>query len=112
MTRFTNWFSLIFISTVLAIFSGNIQAKKSSSGGAKKSAKKHHKSMVSKQGMSASWTFQGNYLVVSLQAPTTGWVVVGFNNQDGLQNARLFFVKIEKGKGVAEEHRTDFPSCQ
>lgn len=62
---------------------------------------------VEKIGMKVQWQHQGNRLVLSISGPSRGWVLAGFNTHDGLQNARLFFATIEKGRTRVEEHRTD-----
>lgn len=47
-------------------------------------------------------------LEVRLAAPTSGWVLVGFNDREGLDGARLFFARVRDGQVQAEAHRTDF----
>ena len=61
-------------------------------------------------GMEARLRTVGDELEVELRAPTRGWVVVGFNDHDGLQGARLFFARVVGDQVHAEAHVTDLSS--
>lgn len=58
--------------------------------------------------MRFEWQVVDDRLAVRLAAPTTGWVLVGFNDRPGLDGARLFFTRVRAGRVEAEAHRTDF----
>ena len=62
---------------------------------------------IEKNGMSVSWTVEDRHLHVRLSAPTTGWVLVGFNDRPGLQGAKLLFFRVRAGVAEGEVHRTD-----
>ncbi len=62
---------------------------------------------VNKIGMQVSWQHQRSFLILTVKGPGRGWVLAGFNNRSGLQNARLFFASVLNGRTRVEEHRTD-----
>ncbi|MEL6182617.1 MAG: DOMON domain-containing protein [Myxococcota bacterium] len=63
---------------------------------------------IERRGMRAGWDRQGDRLDVSLEAPTQGWVLIGFNTEQGLQGARLVFVHVRpQHHAQGEVHRTD-----
>lgn len=54
--------------------------------------------------MFASWVDEGPVLVVTLSAPTTGWVAIGFNRGPELAGARLVMASVQGATALAEEH--------
>lgn len=58
--------------------------------------------------MRFEWRIVADRIEIQLSAPTTGWVLVGFNDRPGLDGARLFFTRVRAGQVEAEAHRTDF----
>ncbi len=55
-------------------------------------------------GVTATWWFEANDLVVLLDAPSEGWVAVGFNGAPELANSRLVMAAVVGGAPIAEEH--------
>ncbi len=53
---------------------------------------------VSLGGMSWSCSKEGEYLVMELRAPTTGWVAVGFNGENNILHSDLLMFHIVNGK--------------
>ena len=52
--------------------------------------------------MDFEWTIEEGKLSFALSAPTTGWVLVGFNKERTLQGARLVFLRLRDGKAEGE----------
>lgn len=49
-------------------------------------------------GMDWTCTKDGNYLLMELRAPTTGWVAVGFNSTNNIVQSDLLMMHIVNGK--------------
>lgn len=60
-------------------------------------------------GSRASWWFEPSDLVLLVEAPTEGWVAVGFNPEPELAGSRLVMVSVRGGTAVAEEHLAQPP---
>jgi hypothetical protein len=60
-------------------------------------------------GVAASWWHQADAMVVLVEGPTDGWVVVGFNDHDALAGSRLVMAAITGGRAIAEEHHAEPP---
>lgn len=60
-------------------------------------------------GMRFTWHFEGETLIGRISAPTSGWVVVGFNAKPDLEGARLIMGSIEDQGVRLEEHRAKPP---
>ncbi|MBX2796950.1 MAG: hypothetical protein KTR31_04750 [Myxococcales bacterium] len=56
------------------------------------------------EGLQASWGVRGEELVVELDASTTGWMVVGFNDRDHIVGADLTFARVVEGRGELFDH--------
>lgn len=54
------------------------------------------------RGMTVSWEFQGDHLLVRAQSPSKGWVAVGFNESAGLTGTHLVMASVEQGKSKIE----------
>jgi len=52
---------------------------------------------VEKNGMTITWTHQGERIDFEVFAPTQGWVAVGFNTCDRLPGTNLIMGKVENG---------------
>ncbi len=61
------------------------------------------------EGMRASWRVQGEELVIELEAATTGWMVVGFNDRDAIVGADLKFVRVVDGVATLHDHHVVGP---
>lgn len=59
-------------------------------------------------GMTIGWSVVGDRLNIAARAPTSGWLVVGFNDKPGLDGGKLVFMRVRNGRAEAEVHRTDF----
>jgi hypothetical protein len=64
---------------------------------------------ASAAGVTFEWRVEGEHLSGCLQAPTTGWVAVGFNTRPALDGARLVMGRVAGGHAHAEVHRADPP---
>lgn len=61
-------------------------------------------------GMKFEWRFEGGKLLGTMRAPTTGWVAVGFNDDETLAGSRLIMARVVNGEVVAEEHIAQPPN--
>lgn len=52
---------------------------------------------IEKNGMSVQWEIQGEWLYMEMIAPTTGWVAVGLNPDEGLEGTHLIMAAVEAG---------------
>ena len=66
------------------------------------SPKKH----IQKNNMKVSWIFEGDLLSVELEAPTKGWVGIGFNVRPELPGSYLLMGHVVAGKAQVMEHHT------
>lgn len=46
-------------------------------------------SSVQQEGFLLSWTVEGEEAVITMSAPTTGWVAAGFHTEGAMQNAQI-----------------------
>jgi hypothetical protein len=49
---------------------------------------------VNKNGMDVSWKIEEEHLLISVSAPSTGWVAVGFNTTDDLAGTNLIMAAV------------------
>ncbi len=54
-------------------------------------------------GITLTWTHEGDALRCRVQAPTTGWVGVGFNEADGLSGTHLVMGAVVDGEAVVSD---------
>ncbi len=54
-------------------------------------------------GITFSWQFAGDRLHCVLEAPTQGWVALGFNTQSGLADTHLIMVAVKDGITVMDD---------
>jgi hypothetical protein len=60
---------------------------------------------VEGSGITLTWEIEGEYLLVSVKAPTDGWVAVGFKPERAMQGANIIIGYVEKdGTVVVEDH--------
>lgn len=59
---------------------------------------------VTIEGMRARWQVEGPNLVVQLEAETTGWLLIGFNDRDDIVGADLKFVRVVDGRAELHDH--------
>ena len=64
---------------------------------------------ISKNKMNVSWRFEKGRIFFEMDAPTDGWVTVGFNTQSGTTGAYLLMGNIVNGKVNVVEHYTKSP---
>ncbi|MCP3899775.1 MAG: DOMON domain-containing protein [Desulfobacteraceae bacterium] len=57
--------------------------------------------------MAFSWSIEGNQIHVKLSAKTTGWVGIGFNPDNVMQNANIIIGAVKKGKVKIQDHFAD-----
>ncbi|MDM7993649.1 MAG: DOMON domain-containing protein [Candidatus Fermentibacter sp.] len=60
---------------------------------------------VQREGFLLSWTVEGAEAVVTMSAPTTGWVAAGFHTEGAMQNAQIVMGWVD---GDAFALRDDF----
>ncbi len=64
---------------------------------------------VSKNGMSVSWTFKNDRIFIAMDAPTDGWLAIGFNTSSGITGTYLLMGHIINEKVEVVEHYTTSP---
>jgi len=62
-----------------------------------------------KNGMEVTVERTSTHLNVSMEAPTEGWVAIGFNPKSGLAGTYLLMGRVVKGKAEVVEHYTQRP---
>ncbi len=50
---------------------------------------------IAQNGMTVDWEIDQERLLLTIQAPTSGWVAVGFNTRDGLTGTNLIMTAVE-----------------
>jgi hypothetical protein len=61
---------------------------------------------VSKNGMAVRWEHNEGTINFEMEAPTQGWVTIGFNNSSGTKDAYLLMGRVVNGKTEVIEHYT------
>ena len=64
---------------------------------------------ISKSNMNVSWHYVNDRIFFEMDAPTDGWVTIGFNTQSGTTGAYLLMGNIVSGKVNVVEHYTKSP---
>lgn len=64
---------------------------------------------IEKNQMIVSWEVQENQIYFEMQAPTQGWVTIGFNENESLSGAYLLMGRIKNGKAEVVEHYVKQP---
>ncbi|MFK7969092.1 MAG: DOMON domain-containing protein [Bacteroidia bacterium] len=60
-------------------------------------------SSITKNDMTVRWEQQGEFLRFELEAPTQGWLAIGFNPKDQLAHTQLIMACVEQGKPKVED---------
>jgi|GEM_PF-2536727 len=66
--------------------------------------------VLTAENMEARLRAEDDGLHVSLEANTTGWVLLGLNGRDELGGSRLFMARVVDGVAQVEEHIADPPN--
>lgn len=64
---------------------------------------------ISKNGMQVSWKFSNSQIHFQMEAPTTGWLAIGFNTQENMTGTYLLMGKVENNQVTLVEHYTSSP---
>ena len=64
---------------------------------------------VLKNGMEVSWKYNNDRIYFEIQAPTEGWVTIGFNSNDGMAGCYLLMGRVKNGNVEVAEHYTQRP---
>ena len=64
---------------------------------------------VEKNGMTVEWHFTKTHLKITMQAPTTGWVAIGFNPENQLPGTSLLMARMRGGQAEALDFYTVGP---
>ncbi len=59
--------------------------------------------------MTVSWKHEGNRVFFEMTAPTTGWVAIGFNPDEGITATYLLMGRVVNGEAELVEHYTLAP---
>lgn len=61
---------------------------------------------ITKNDMTVKWEIQGEHLQITMQAPTKGWVAIGFNKQHSLKGTHLAMGAIQDEEIKLEDRYT------
>jgi hypothetical protein len=64
---------------------------------------------IKKNNMSVKWKIEKDIIHFEMQAPTEGWVAIGFNETASLTGTYLLMGRIRDGRAEVMEHYTDKP---
>lgn len=64
---------------------------------------------VRKNNMRVSWKLEKEHIQIEIEAPTNGWVAIGFNETSSLAGTYLLMGRIQNGKAEVVEHFTEKP---
>ena len=64
---------------------------------------------VSKNNMEVKWYYKSERIYFEMNAPTTGWVTIGFNSSSNIKNSYLLMGRVKNGKSEVVEHYTFSP---
>lgn len=92
------YLSILLLFTMLGACISNHPPKQNPIGGT-----------ISKNCMKVSWQFEGDEILFELEAPSTGWLAIGFNETSALPETYLLMACIAKGKPKAREFKTISP---
>lgn len=65
-----------------------------------------HTKTLTKNGMTVSWLYQQDRIYFELEAPTEGWIAIGFNSTNVLPGSYLLMGNLIAGKPEVVEHYT------
>ena len=64
---------------------------------------------VQQEGFLLSWTVEGDEAVITMSAPTTGWVAAGFQTEGAMKNAQIAMGWVDGGEfALRDDFGTDF----
>lgn len=72
-------------------------------------AQKYSSTSVTKNNMKVSWYFHNNRIFFEMNAPTDGWLTIGFNDTTGTKGAYLLMGRVKQGVPNITEHFTINP---
>jgi DOMON domain len=64
---------------------------------------------ISKNNMTVRWRIENELIHFEMEAPTHGWVAIGFSESASLTGTYLLMGRIQNGKSEVVEHFTDQP---
>ncbi|MFS4449706.1 DOMON domain-containing protein [Maribacter sp. 2307UL18-2] len=64
---------------------------------------------VRKNNMTVGWKMEKEYIHFEMEAPTNGWVAIGFNETKSLAGTYLLMGRIRNGKAEVLEYYTEKP---
>ena len=64
---------------------------------------------ITQNGMTVSWSFDKENIVIEMEAPTQGWIAIGFNETSELTNTYLIMGAVTNGKAEVKEHHVFKP---
>lgn len=73
------------------------------------SHKQDMKHTISKNKMTVRWQVEGDLIHFEMEAPTKGWVAIGFNETDQITGAYLLMGRVRHNKTEVLEHFTESP---
>jgi hypothetical protein len=64
---------------------------------------------VEKGNMVVNWVHHGEYIQFTLEAPTKGWLAIGFNETENISGSYLIMARMNQGKAEVIEFKTLAP---
>ncbi len=64
---------------------------------------------IEKNGMTVEWQVEEEHLIVTMQAPTTGWVAIGLNPKNQLAGSSFLMGRVQKGQAEVVDYYTIKP---
>jgi len=61
---------------------------------------------IAKNGMNVSWHFENERIIFELEAPTDGWLTIGFNTSSEMKGSYLLMGRMVNGQAELVEHFT------
>jgi DOMON domain len=69
----------------------------------------HNMNQTTQNGMTVKWEIQDDHLLVTMTAPTEGWVAIGFNTREGLAGTNLIMGCVKNGVAILSDRHTLAP---
>jgi hypothetical protein len=64
---------------------------------------------IHRQGMTVKWHFDQERIFFEMQAPTNGWLAIGFNESEHITGTYLIMGRVVQGVAEIVEHKTLHP---
>lgn len=64
---------------------------------------------ITKNNMTVKWKIEQEIILFEMEAPTDGWVAIGFNETSSLTAIYLLMGRVKNGKSEVVEHYTEKP---